>query len=56
MPSSVLSALFVGVNPAALGVATKEFVAAMQSTFIIAAIIAAAGAIISLIRGKPNKT
>ncbi len=50
--SSVLSALFVGVDPSTLGVATEEFVAAMQIAFIICAIISAAGAVISLIRGK----
>jgi len=52
--SSVLSALFAGVNPSTLGVATEAFVEAMQRAFVIAAIISAAGAVTSLVRGKPN--
>jgi EmrB/QacA subfamily drug resistance transporter len=52
--SSVLSALFVGINPSTLGVATEEFVEAMQRAFIIAAIISAAGVFTSFIRGKQN--
>jgi hypothetical protein len=51
--SSMLSALFVGVNPSTLGVATEGFVEAMQKAFVIAAIISAAGVITSLVRGKP---
>jgi EmrB/QacA subfamily drug resistance transporter len=54
LSSSVLSALFVGVDPATLGVATEEFIVAMQAAFIIGAIIAAVGAVFSLIRGKTN--
>jgi EmrB/QacA subfamily drug resistance transporter len=53
MSSSMLSALFLGVNPSTLGVATEGFVEAMQRAFVIAAIISAAGVITSLVRGKP---
>lgn len=52
--SSVLSSLFIGVNPLTLGVATEEFITSMQYAFIIGAIISAVGAVISLIRGKTN--
>ena len=52
--SSLLSALFIGVNPSALGVATAGFVEAMRRAFIIAAIISAAGVFTSLVRGKPH--
>jgi EmrB/QacA subfamily drug resistance transporter len=51
---SALSALFVGVNPSTLGVATEEFVEAMRRAFVIAAIISAGGVVTSLVRGKPN--
>lgn len=52
--SSALSALFVGVNPSTLGVATEGFVEAMRRAFVIAAIISAVGVFTSLVRGKPN--
>jgi EmrB/QacA subfamily drug resistance transporter len=54
LSSSVLSALFVGVNPSTLGSATQGFVDAMRIAFVIAAIISAAGVATSLVRGKPN--
>lgn len=49
---SVLSALFVGVSTSTLAVANEAFVAGMQSAFIISAVIAAVGVVISLVRGS----
>lgn len=49
--SSALSALFIGVNPSTLAVANVAFVEGMQSAFIISAIIAVIGLVISLARG-----
>jgi EmrB/QacA subfamily drug resistance transporter len=50
--SSLLSALFIGVNPSTLGVAAEVFVEGLRSAFIISAIISAVGVVTSLVRGK----
>ncbi len=50
--SSTLSALFVGINPSALGVAAKVFVEGMKNAFIISAVISAVGVVTSLVRGN----
>jgi hypothetical protein len=50
--SSLLSALFIGVNPSTLGVAAEVFVEGLRSAFIISAIISAVGGVTSLVRGK----
>ena len=46
-----MHALFIGVNPSTLAVANVAFVEGMQSAFIISAIIAVIGLVISLARG-----
>ena len=50
--SSLLSALFIGVNPSTLGVAAKVFVEGLRSAFIISAIVSAVGIVTSLVRGN----
>ena len=50
--TSVLSALFIGINPSTLGVADVVFVEGMRNAFIISAVISAVGVATSLVRGK----
>lgn len=52
LSSNMLSALFIGVNLPALGVAAQVFVEGMKGAFIISAIISAVGIATSLIRGS----
>lgn len=50
--SSVLSAIFVGISPSNLAVADVAFVEGLRSAFIISAVIAAVGLVISSVRGS----